>query len=303
MSADSKNFLAVDMGQSGSRVRSSNGFEFSQGPAFNREAGLVASIETTLVAAGKPQADVVALSLTGVRGQVPNPSAIGLMCNQLTGAASVGITDDGIAALAGALGGRDGVAIAVGSGVVAVARKNNQVAHRDGDGPTLGDDGSGFWIGREGLRAAVRCIEDRGAATKLVSIIEEAHGSIYEAIRTKSDAEIMSWCLEVTPLVLKAAETGDAVAMSIRNSAVRLLSQTLASAWRGVGVESDSILASYTGGVMRDEEFKSEFISASQTLLPNISWQEPQGDNLDGALAIAKAEHIDLLPLLRWWQR
>lgn len=303
MSADSKNFLAVDIGQSGSRVRSSDGFEFNSGPAFNREAGLLASIEATLLAAGSPKSDVLTLSLTGVRGQVPDPTEIGLRCNELTGAQSVGIADDGIAALAGALGGQDGVAMAVGSGVVAVARKNNHVAHRDGDGPTLGDDGSGFWIGREGLRAAVRYIEDRGAATKLVSIIEGAHGSIYKAIRTKSDAEIMSWCLETTPLVLKAAASGDAVAMSIRNSAVRLLSQTLASAWRGVGSENDSILASYTGGVMRDEEFKSEFISASKTLLPNISWQQPQGDNLDGALAIAKAEHIDLLPLLRWWHR
>jgi len=293
--------LAIDIGQSGSRLRSSDGFIFNNGPAFNRGAGLLGSIEATLQAAGNPQADALSISMTGVRGQVPNVAEIGKRCNELVGAQHVGIADDGLAALFGALDGEEGVGISVGSGVVAVARMANRVAHRDGAGAILGDDGSGFWIGREGLRAALKFIENRGPATRLVSVIEEVHGSIYDQIRIKSDAEIMAWCLEVTPLVLEAATDGDAVALRIRSSAAQLLSATLASAWRGVGSADDSLLASYTGAVMKNEEFKNEFLTESKSELPNISWKEPHGDNLDGALAIAMAERVDLLPLLRWW--
>lgn len=302
MNPSTHRLLAVDIGQSGSRVKSSDGFEFSDGPAFDRTAGLPSSVRATVQAAGNPKADVVALSLTGVRGQVPNPEEIGKVVHEITGAKSVAIADDGLAALAGALGGEDGVAIAIGSGVVAVAKNNGKVSHRDGDGPILGDDGSGFWIGREGLRAAVRAHEDRGPQTALLANIEKVHGLVYQSIRTLSDAEIMKWCLQVTPIVLETASQGDGVAQSIRAEAVKQLAATLDSAWRAVGEPSASIQASFTGAVMSNEEFKNQFFDATKKLLPGISWQSPRGDNLDGALNIASAEEKDLPPLLRWWK-
>ena len=280
---------------------SSDGLNFSDGPAFNRTAGLLASIESTLRAAGLPRADVLALSLTGVRGQVPDPSTVGERCNELIGATSVALADDGYACLVGALSGSDGVAISVGSGVVAVAQHNQRVAHRDGDGPVLGDDGGGFWIGREGLRAAIRAYEDRGPQTQLLEDIQAEYGSVYSAIRVKSDEEIMRWCLEVAPLVLKAASAGDAIALEIRTSAIKLLTETLTSTWRAVGEVNQEIFASYTGGVMKDSEFRNEFQKISKMKLPNISWREPIGDNTDGAMTIARSQSVNLQPLLRWW--
>ena len=303
MSTDQKTFLAIDIGQSGSRVRSSDGFNFSDGPAFDRSAGVLAAVEATLISAGHPRADVLALSLTGVRGQVPDPTDVGSRCYELTGATSVALADDGYACLVGALAGRDGLAVSVGSGVVAVAQNNHTVSHRDGDGPVLGDDGGGFWIGREGLRAAVRAYEDRGEKTRLLKDLEEKYGSIYSAVREKSDDEAMKWCLEVTPIVLKAAAQGDGVAQQIRESAISLLVETLASTWRAVGDLNQEILASYTGGVLNDAEFLTLFQKSSEQQLPHISWQTPLGDNTDGAMTIARYTPENLQPLLRWWHR
>ena len=293
--------VAVDIGQSGSRVRSSDGFEFSGGPAFDQHTGIVATIERALAAANAPRADVLSLSLTGVRGRVPDPQEIGELCHAITGATSVAVADDGLAALAGALGGEEGVVIAVGSGVVSVGRSGARASHRDGDGPIFGDDGGGFWIGREGLRAAVRASEDRDHPTRLVADIEGAYGPIREAVHSRSDRDAMRWCIEVARLVLTAAAQGDAVAMHIRDEAGDRLAATAASAWRVVGAEDAPVRMSYTGGVMADPHLRERVAAQVRTLLPNVRWQAPLGDNLDGALAIARADQRDIPPLLRWW--
>lgn len=295
--------VVIDIGQSGSRLRATDGADYRNGPAFDAQLGVLASIERTLLAAGTPQAGVLVLSLTGLRGEAPDPSAIGRRCAELTGARAVGIADDGFAAHAGALGGADGVVLAVGSGVAVVARNADLACHRDGDGPVLGDDGGGFWIGREGLRAAVRASEDRGPATRLVADFEADNGPLRTAIRTKSDGEAMRWCITAARQVLEAAAGADPVAMSIRNRAATYLAATAASAWRAVGSPSEVVRYSYTGGVMADEQLRAALHAQMLEHLPHAVCHAPAGDNLDGALAIGRAPHDQIPPLLRWWHQ
>jgi len=295
--------LAVDLGQSGSRIRTSDGVEFMEGPAFDQQAGLLVSIERTLTAAGSPQADVVILSLTGLRGEVPEPTAIGQGCGVITGAQTVGIADDGLAAHVGALHGADGVVLAVGSGVAVVARRGARACHRDGNGPVAGDDGSGFWIGREGLRAAVRASEDRGPSTRLVGDIERSHGALRGAIRSQSDGETMRWCITIARVVLEAAAHGDDVAMAIRAEAAARLAATAASAWRAVGQSDGPVRYSYTGGVMADAHLRVALHEHLLGLLPHAEFQPALGDNLDGALLIGRSLQQPVPPLLTWWNR
>ena len=146
-----------------------------------------------------------------------------------------------------------------------------------------------------------RSYEDRGPATQILHAIEKTHGSVYQAIRTKSDADLMRWCLDVTPIVLKGASENDAVAVQIRNEAAQRLAQTASSAWRAVGKSDADVKISYTGAVMQDAGLKEAFAHELGLLLPHVQWVEPLGDNLDGALAVARAEQIDIPPLLRWW--
>src|SRR5262249_61577695 len=64
---------------------------------------------------------------------------------------------DAQAALRGARGKRPGVLLLSGAGSIVVGRNaRGRWARAGGLGPILGDEGSGFWLGREWLRARVR---------------------------------------------------------------------------------------------------------------------------------------------------
>lgn len=71
----------------------------------------------------------------------------------------------------------DGLALVAGTGAVAVRIAGRRATTTvDGDGWLLGDDGSGFWIGRSAVRAALRMADGRGAGTGLAVLVGRAFG-------------------------------------------------------------------------------------------------------------------------------
>ena len=76
----------------------------------------------------------------------------------------------------GAIGPRPGVLLIAGTGSIALARRQNGTMVRAGGwGPTFGDEGSGFWVGREAVRTALRA-QDAGESAQFVASIEKALG-------------------------------------------------------------------------------------------------------------------------------
>ncbi|MER7476230.1 BadF/BadG/BcrA/BcrD ATPase family protein [Streptomyces sp. NPDC126510] len=77
----------------------------------------------------------------------------------------------------------DGLALVAGTGAVALRITGRRgVATVDGDGWLLGDDGSGFWIGRAAVRAALRMADGRGAPTVLAGAVGRELGVPEEAL-------------------------------------------------------------------------------------------------------------------------
>ncbi|MEU9190041.1 BadF/BadG/BcrA/BcrD ATPase family protein [Streptomyces sp. NPDC048484] len=91
-------------------------------------------------------------------------------------AGSIGVSSDIEAAFASAPGvPADGLALVAGTGAVAIRISDRRCAVSvDGDGWLLGDDGSGFWIGRSAVRAALRMADGRGAPTVLADLVGRA---------------------------------------------------------------------------------------------------------------------------------
>lgn len=141
----------------------------------------------------------------------------------------VAVTSDVIAAHAGAFAGEDGVLLIVGTGAVAFALVDGRLVRADGWGPWLGDEGSGQWIGRRGLQAALRAHDGRGAQTALTASALALVPSLDALPRWLADGPAPAARLaQFAPVVLDAAGS-DAVAESILVDAAEALAATAAA--------------------------------------------------------------------------
>src|SRR5690349_5540466 len=82
------------------------------------------------------------------------------------------IVNDALIALVAGAGPSPGVVIVSGTGSIAYGVNQHGMAARAGGwGPTLGDEGSGYWIGRRALAAVMRDVDGRGPRTDLTPLV------------------------------------------------------------------------------------------------------------------------------------
>jgi N-acetylglucosamine kinase-like BadF-type ATPase len=87
------------------------------------------------------------------------------------------IVNDALIALVAGAGGSPGLVVISGTGSIAYGVNHRGVAARAGGwGPTLGDEGSGYWIGKRALEAVARDVDGRGAETALTSLVLDHFG-------------------------------------------------------------------------------------------------------------------------------
>ena len=85
------------------------------------------------------------------------------------------VVNDALIALQAGVGDAPGIVIVSGTGSIAYGRNDRGEASRAGGwGYVLGDEGSGYWIGRLALRAVVRHADGRGRATSLTPRLLDA---------------------------------------------------------------------------------------------------------------------------------
>jgi N-acetylglucosamine kinase-like BadF-type ATPase len=123
-------------------------------------------------------------------------------------------------ALVGAHAARYGALVLSGTGSVALAIDHaGQSSRAGGWGYLLGDEGSGYWLGIEGLRAATWAADGRGPATALTTRLLEALDLatvqaatlwLYQAERPRT-REVA----QLAPVVLEVAGQGDRIALDI----------------------------------------------------------------------------------------
>ena len=132
----------------------------------------------------------------------------------------------------------DGVVLIAGTGAVAGTITGRRLDRTvDGHGWLLGDDGSGYWVGRAAVRATLRELEEPGhepgpliefVVHRLVGPVE-VDGSRDLRVRIVHAANDRAPVLlaELAPLVSQAHLAGDPVATSIVDAAAQRLAATL----------------------------------------------------------------------------
>ncbi len=197
--------------------------------------------------------------------------------------ATVAVTSDSVTAHAGALAGRPGSVLAVGTGVVALSvAADGRRTQLDGWGPWLGDEGGGAWIGREALRAVLRAREGRGPETLLTAAAERRYGDLVALPATLAEAGGHARATAaLTPDVLAVAGRGDEVAQDVLDRAVACWADLAA---RAVVLAGEPVLA-LTGG-LADVSSLTDALTAR--LPDSVRLTTPHGTPLDGALLLAE---------------
>src|SRR3954447_5244338 len=164
------------------------------------------------------------------------------------------VNDALIALVAGA---RDDPAIVLiaGTGSIAYGRNGSGEAARAGGwGHMIGDEGSGYWIGREALAAVMRGADGRGPETRLTAAIL-SHFNLDDESRLPRivyDRELPRVSVAALgPIVQSVAEQGDAVAGRILERAADELVLAAESVATRLEMRGDAFTFYLAGGVFR----------------------------------------------------
>lgn len=208
------------------------------------------------------------------------------------------VDNDARIALTGAVGFGSGVVIISGTGSVAFGRNDSgQEARAGGWGPTIGDEGSGYAIARDGLSAIVRAHDGRGRPTKMTELLcydydmcspEDLPRFVY-ATTTHAD-DIARY----GKLVIESARLGDEVAREILERAGRELAECVLAVARRLSLTKVAFPVAYVGGVFNAEDVLLDPMrgvvrkEAAQAAL-----SPPKNTPVEGAamMAIRAAEH------------
>ena len=204
----------------------------------------------------------------------------------------VGIETDGRIALEGAFKGKPGVVIIAGTGSFALAKDHRGATHRAGGwGRILGDEGSGYAIGRDGLNAVTKFMDGRGRPTLLTSLIDHRFGltnqeKIIAAIY-RNNFDVAT----VAPLVIEGAEVKDPECQRILNKAtfelfehVRVLVNKIEES---KGARSKIPIA-FIGSLISNENVFRKVLTQKVTFsMPQASVVVPEASPVYGAVLLS----------------
>ena len=163
--------------------------------------------------------------------------------------------DDEIA-LDAAFPGAAGILVIGGTGAVVLGRcRDGKRISAGGWGPVVGDEGSGYWIGREAVRKAFRSYDD-GTETGLLEAIRDAWGvrDMGEVIGM-ANARPGPDFAELTRAVVACADGGDEVAARLLVKAGNELGKQVAMVWRKMRAHGErEACVRYTGSVVEKIE-------------------------------------------------
>ena len=235
----------------------------SRGPGANLQAAGELAVEKTLhnlmdeaIAAtgGDVRLAAICVGMAGVDRPGDAEMVRGIM-KRIGQSAKVLIVNDALVALEAGAPGSAGVVVIAGTGSICYGRNDKgQAARAGGWGYVLGDEGSGYWIGRHALRAVVREADRRGPRTSLTPMAlkhfgvdrpqDLIHEIYYGGMKPGAIAALAS-------AVQAAFADGDAVAAGILEVGVRELVSSATSVVERLHLEQEPFTFVLAGGIFR----------------------------------------------------
>ncbi|HET7322587.1 MAG TPA: BadF/BadG/BcrA/BcrD ATPase family protein [Longimicrobiaceae bacterium] len=246
--------------------------------------------ETLAEAGVKPPVAALCAGLAGV-GSAAEREIVRSSLAASGVAEQVVVRTDGETALEGALGGGAGLLLVAGTGSVAYGRsEDGRVDRCGGWGLVVGDEGSGYAIGRAGLQAVVRAVDGRGPSTGLLPrLLEEMGIPAPEGIPPWAGRAEKSEIAALAVPVLELAASGDAVAECIVAEEAQGLAEHAAALMRRLGPWGAPTRVVLHGGMTQDETYVRHLERALAEMELPVEIREPARDAVAGAVQFARA--------------
>lgn len=162
--------------------------------------------------------------------------------------------NDTVCSWAGSLACKDGISVIAGTGSVAYGQYAGREARAGGWGELIGDEGSAYWIAREGLNLFSRMSDGRAARGPLYELVRARLGlgvdlDLCARIYGESGT-VRSAFAQFAMLVHEATQAGDAQATAIFARAAKELVECVIAVRRSLSVPDGIVIpVSRSGGV------------------------------------------------------
>jgi glucosamine kinase len=216
---------------------------------------------------------------------------------------------DVVAAHAGAFAGATGIVVSGGTGAITFgADEFGARIYADGWGPILGDEGGGYWVGVEALKATCRSLDGRANPTLLAPAVME-----FLEVRDSEELVQMIYAPDVTRdkiasiarVVSRCAEEGVPEAVEIRARGaqalargVRCVGKALLQSRQEINASPVEMLIALRGGLFEDDFLRATvgfsateaMVELKRDFLPISGWRvvKAQHDAAVGAAILGQ---------------
>jgi N-acetylglucosamine kinase-like BadF-type ATPase len=163
--------------------------------------------------------------------------------------------NDMVCSWAGSLACQDGISVIAGTGSMAYGEYVGRAARAGGWGELIGDEGSAYWIAREGMNLFSRMSDGRAARGPLYELVRARCGLAVDldlcAHVYGVDANTRSTFAQFAPLVHEATEAGDVQAAEIFSRGALALVECVVAVRRALCVaDTVTVPVSHSGSVL-----------------------------------------------------
>jgi N-acetylglucosamine kinase-like BadF-type ATPase len=200
--------------------------------------------------------------------------------------------NDMLCGWAGSLAGADGINVIAGTGSMTYGRRAGAGVRVGGWGELFGDEGSGYWIGIQALRAFSKMSDGRAERGPL-------HDTLARHLALDADIDLVGLVLHqwrgarqhiaaLAPAVREAALAGDRCAQAILTAAAAELTGLVDATRRRLGFSDREIIpVSYSGGIFAMPEVLDSFLTGIGALSPSYRVSRPRYAPVIGAALYA----------------
>jgi glucosamine kinase len=255
-------------------------------------ANLRSVVQSALSAATIPASDInrACIGISGASQQMvvdwANETLASLIPGQIT------VVGDNVIAHESAFHGGAGVLLIAGTGSIAYGRnESGEVARAGGWGPVVSDEGSGDWIGRTAVNAALRSLDRGGKSALAATVLEAWKASSYDDIVRMSNGSPPPDFAALFPRVLALADGGDSLALEVLNGAGAELSKLALAAMQKLWPDDKTaaVQVAVAGGVLTNSPQVREAVHRGMRAeRPRAAIGDQIVDPIVGALYIAR---------------